>query len=459
MAKTIVIFLLLLPFAALPQPKINPGETVKTLAAKLGSYTAAHPVEKAYLQFDKAFYAAGDTIYFKAYITIGPEHKLSALSGILHVDLISPSDNIARSIKLPLTAGLARGDFALADTLAAGNYRIRAYTRWMRNTGEDCFFERTIPVGAITAPVRIAESGNFKQDKKNRPPLQKTDVQFLPEGGSLVNGNYTTIAFKAIGPDGLGKAVKGIVTDESGNQVCRFASAHLGMGAFSLVPQSGEVYKAEVTFADSTRATFELPKASDSGYTMSVNDTGADTIRIRVTAARGGTVRRLSLTARSGGIVYYTAENESDKRFFTAVIPKNKFPTGIVQFTLFSAQGEPLNERLVFVNRHDELKLNLNAAKQSHGPREKVEMSLEANNKDHQPVSGSFSVAVTDETKVPEDEDNENTILSDLLLTSDLKGYVEQPGYYFSHEDGKTRAALDLLMLTQATAVTRGSRR
>jgi hypothetical protein len=120
-----------------------------------------------------------------------------------------------------------------------------------------------------------------------------------------------------------------------------------------------------------------------------------------------------------------------------------------VQVTLFSATGEPLNERLAFVQNADGLKLGINTEKQSYGTRQKVKLNLNAKDATDKPVVGSFSVAVIDETKVPVDETAETTILSELLLTSDLKGYIEKPNYYFTNPTEQTQAELDALMLTQ----------
>jgi hypothetical protein len=121
-------------------------ELVTKIIAQLDKWRAEHPQEKVYLHFDKPSYAIGEDIWFKAYVTIGSEHKLSAYSETLNVDLIDDKDSVKRSLKLPLTAGLTVGDFALSDTMAEGNYRIRAYTNWMRNEGEAYFFDRTITV-------------------------------------------------------------------------------------------------------------------------------------------------------------------------------------------------------------------------------------------------------------------------------------------------------------------------
>ncbi|WP_428327616.1 TonB-dependent receptor plug domain-containing protein [Mucilaginibacter sp.] len=446
--KKSISLLTFLSFILLPHLAVY-AQTAN-ISAKLKAYTTDHNIEKAYLQFDKPFYITGDTIYYKAYVTLGTGHKLSALSGILHADLIGPDNKISQSVKLQIIAGTAWGDFVLPDTLKGGSYRVRAYTNYMRNEGDDSFFEQTIPIGSAKAIVKkIPESGEpnkFKIDVKT--VNRKTDVQFLPEGGSLIVGNYSKIAFKAVGADGSGAEVKGTITDDTGVEVCTFASTHLGMGAFDLVPESGKTYQAHIVYADGSKGTIDLPKAIATGYTISVNNTGADTLRIRVTGGSGTSLNKLSLVAQAGGTIYYQAENQSDYKFFSVLIPKTTFPTGIMQLTLFNEAGEPLNERLVFINNNDQLKLSV-SSKDVYAPRQKQNIAFSITDKNNQPVTGSFSVAVTDETIVTPDTLNENNILSNLLLTSDLKGSVEQPDYYFSHITDKTNADLDLLMLTQ----------
>ncbi|MGH7238149.1 MAG: carboxypeptidase-like regulatory domain-containing protein, partial [Candidatus Saccharimonadales bacterium] len=157
----------------------------------------------------------------------------------------------------------------------------------------------------------------------------------------------------------------------------------------------------------------------------------------------------MTLVGQAGGQIFYAGKSKPGSKSFTADIPKNTFPTGIVRFTLFSPAGEPINERLVFVRNHDQLRLQATTDRQVYSPRQKVKIDFNAKDKDGKPVVGSFSVAVTDETKVPVDEDAENSILSNLLLTSDLKGYIEKPGYYFINDNRKSNTNLDVLMLTQ----------
>ncbi|QEC77864.1 TonB-dependent receptor [Mucilaginibacter ginsenosidivorax] len=513
----------------------GPGEELlHKMVDQLYKWRAEHPQEKVYLQFDKPAYAIGDDIWFKAYVTIGSKHQLSALSEILNVDLIDENDSVKRSIKLPLISGLASGDFALADSMKEGNYRIRAYTNWMRNESEAYFFDKTITVtnsisnnvftktaftystqngkqkvkalisysningepyvakevsyhielngktvfkgkgvtddkgnieasfinttndlaatGQILTTIKYAEKKMAEKAIAIKAVSNKIDVQFFPEGGSLINGVNSKIAFKAIGADGLGVDVKGTVVDDQNQVIANFNSTHLGMGVFKFVPATGKTYKAHITYTDGSEGIFDLPKAVDNAYSLAIDNSYDDNILIKILPGKdllnGDTpTAGLLLVAQVGGEIYYAGNSADGGKTFTAEIPKSKFPSGIVQFTLFSDKGEPLNERLVFVKNNDDLKLLVSTDKKKYAPREKVTISLNVKNTEDKPVSASFSAAVIDLSKVSVDETAEESILSNILLTSDLKGYIEKPGYYFHNADAQTD--LDALLLTQ----------
>ncbi len=421
---------------------------VKNLNQKVAAYTGGH-IEKAYLHFDKPYYATGDTIYFKAYVTDGAKHELSTWSEVLNADLVNSDNRITRSIKLQLTNGLGWGTFVLADTLSGGNYHIRAYTNWMRNAGSDYFFDQAITIGS-TSGTKVPEGGSVAAKSKQAPvaALNKSDVQFLPESGNMLAGVKTKIAVKAISPDGFGTEIKGIITDSENKPAGTFATTHLGMGVFEFIPVAGKTYKATITFADGSSTVTDLPKASDTGYQLNIDNANAGIIKINVSAGKQNPLDKVTLVGQSGGVVYFSAKN-TDAGKFSVAVSKKEFPTGVLQFTLFDANGQPLNERLVFVNNNDQLNLNVSTGQTAYASRHKVQVTIQAKNKLNQPAIGNFSVSVTDEAKVPVDEANENTILSKLLLASELKGYIEQPNYYFTNVTDKTGADLDALMLTQ----------
>lgn len=421
---------------------------VKNLNQKVATYTGGH-IEKVYLHFDKPYYAAGDTIYFKAYVTDGAKHELSAWSEVLNTELINSRDKIVRAIKLQLTNGLGWGTFVLADTLSGGNYHVRAYTNWMRNAGSDYFFDQVIAIGSPLG-TKVPEGGSIdaKTTQAGTATLNKSDVQFLPEGGNMLAGVKTRIAIKAVAPGGFGTEIKGTVIDNENKPVSTFATAHLGMGVFDLAPAAGKTYKANITFADGSVTTMDLPKAGDEGYQLNVDNNDVGIIKINVAGGKQNPLDKITLVGQCGGVVYFSAKS-TDGGKFSFTVSKKEFPTGVVQFTLFNSNGRPLNERLVFVNNNDQLNLDVSTEQTAFASRHKVRVAIQAKNKLNQPAFGNFSVAVTDEGKVPVNEANENSILSKLLLTSELKGYIEQPNYYFTNVTDKTAADLDALMLTQ----------
>ena len=423
-------------------------DTIDKIAKLLLKWSSDHPIEKVYLHFDKPYYAVGDTIWFKAYITT-TDRYLFKLSGVLNVDLINEDDSLSSSIKLPIIAGTGRGDFILANSLTAGNYRIRAYTSWMRNAGEEYFFDRLIPV------VDGRQVSKTPARKKNLIPAleNKVDLQFFPEGGDLVNDISSLVAFKAVNANGNGVAVKGVILDNENRKIAEVITQHLGMGSFTILPEKGKQYRATILYANGVERTIALPNAKDKGIVLAINDDDEKELHIRITVNAAFFLQvqntEINLVAQSGGIILYAANKKLEKPELTARIPKARFPSGIIQFTLFAQNSEPVNERLIFIQNPDHLNLIINTEKPTYKQGEQIKIDLLATNPANKPALGTFSVSVVNEDKVPYEEINERTIFSDLLLTSDLRGYIEKPNYYFTNISNRSRSNLNLLMLTQ----------
>jgi len=415
---------------------------------KLKNYISSHDPEKAYLQFDKPYYAAGDTIYFKAYVTQGGHHKLSTSSGVLHVDLINIENKIDQSIRLKLDSGVCWGDFALPDSLSAGNYRIRAYTQWMQNMDGIDFFDQSIPVGSLI-------KRNNPDNLMKQAPLGKknnADLQFFPEGGTLVEGVRAKVAFKATGTNGLGTHVKGVVLDKTDKPVCSFESSHLGMVYFVFIPEKSNVYKAKLSFDDGTQDLVDLPKAESSGISLSLIDDSLSALSIRIMTNslyyQANEDKEFLLVIYSGGKAI-TYSYKLDVPILTLNMERKLLQTGVSTISLFSQEGEPLCERLFFIQNNDQLRLQIQTDKTVYKKKEKLALQLNAKTPADVSVIGHFSMTIIDETQMPVDEKNERNILTDLLLTSDLKGYVEEPNDYFKDTSEEARKNLDLLMLTQ----------
>jgi hypothetical protein len=522
---------LFLPFLLLLAFRPKGDDPIDKLVASLQRWTDTIPQEKVYLHMDKPYYAVGDTIWFKGYVTIGSRHQLSKLSGALYVDLINEKDSVVKDLKLPITSGMVVGNFIVGDDYTQGSYRIRAYTQWMRNAGDDYFFDRTFTVGdllsnnivvkadyqykqtdgkpILTALLNFASDagkpiagsdvhyqvvidknvvwsrsvktdalGNIQVNISNKNQinlagayihttlagtdkhtivrdfpikanLSQSDVQFFPESGNLVNGIASHVAFKAVGIDGLGIEIKGKVVDEAGNEVANISTLHAGMGSFLLRPESGKTYTANITFADGTTKTLALPKALNEGYVLSVYQPNKDSILVRINTKQPASPQTVTLVVHTNGETVFASNIRITNPSTSIWLEKSKFPTGIAQFTLFSSNNEPISERIAFVRSNDLLKLDIKTAKTTYSSKEHIKIELEATDGKGKPTFGNFSVAVLDESKVPVNGDAESTIFSNLLLTSDLKGYVEKPNYYFVKETDEVTKALDNLMLTQ----------
>lgn len=309
-----------------------------------------------------------------------------------------------------------------------------------------------ITKGDLTTELNMGNQEILNSSFVLKPKATSTDIQFFPEGGELVKGIPTQIAFKAIKQDGLGIEVKGTIADSDGNQITAFSSAHLGMGAFYLNAEGGKTYKATVTFSDGSKKVVDLPKPVESGISVQANTANPDMINFKIVASdtyfQQNQGKSVYLIAQNAGQVYYAAQTKLQTQVTAAKIPTDKFPSGIVQLTLFSATGEPISERLAFVLHKNAMNLTLKSDLPAYKVRQKVRMTVSAKDSTQRLV-GNFSLSVTDQQKVPVDETTETTILSSLLLTSDLQGFVERPNYYFVKSDEKKRAELDILMLTQ----------
>ncbi|KLT64935.1 carboxypeptidase-like regulatory domain-containing protein [Pedobacter sp. BMA] len=525
---TLCFFIGLFGFTAF----VSDDDPFAELLKKFEAYTNNYPQEKVHLHLDKPYYAIGDDIWFKAYVLNTKTAAPSNISRILYVELINEKDSVKKMIKLPVMGGITWGDFKLTDSLGEGNYRIRAYTNYMRNFGTDFFFDKTIKIGnswankvftkttysyskenttdKVAATIhfedkngiaysendvsydvqldyRSVAKGRAKTDLQgnvtinftnnqsfqnksgkilatltlaNKEKIVKSipitstsndvDVQFFPEGGTLVEELPQKVGIKAISANGRGENVEGAIVDNEGNTVTTFSTAYLGMGNLVFNSQSGKTYTAKVKFKDGSEKTFKLPVAAKSGYAIALNNTDTSKVVLRIMASADlVNSAELKVVAQSGGNVYYVSKAKMDKQVLLANIPKKNLPEGIVQFTLFSANNQPVAERLIFNhNKADFIDLNLGTSGVSAQRKGKASFAFDASN-GSSPVLGSFSVAVTNASKVSPDEDNESNIYTSLLLTSDLTGYVEKPNHYFLKEDVQTQKELDNLMLTQ----------
>ena len=407
---------------------------LERLVAGFKKYLDELPQEKVYLHFDRPCYASGETIWFKAYLTSGADHKPSTLSHVIYVELIDEGGRLVSQLKLFSRNGSAAGTFALADSLSSGNYLVRAYTNWMKNGEEDYFFHRSIRI-LNTVAKPLAASVEVK-------PL---DIKFFPEGGDLVYGISSKVGIKVVGADGRGRKIKGEIVDESNKIICEFKSNHLGMGAFSFLPQKGKTYKVIVE----NQPEINLPSIKESGLVMVVdNISDSSSVLITLKTSDYKQLGTINILAQTRGLVCFAARTNLSANLLKAKIPKLKFPDGVAQITITDSNGIPLAERLVFINNEEQLNVDITSDKVKYAPRELVTLKIKAKDYNEEPVAADFSLAVCSDSQVLTD-DNRETITTYLLLSSDLRGFIESPGYYFNPTNKDRAEALDYLLLTQ----------
>lgn len=312
--------------------------------------------------------------------------------------------------------------------------------------------EYQLQKGQLITSINTTEKDVVNNSFPLKTAIVNKDIQFFPEGGKIIAGLTTKVAFKAIKSDGLGISAKGIITDNDGKQVAVFMAQHLGMGTFTLTAEAGKTYKAAVTYSDGTTQNATLPAVDASGITIVADNSNPENIIVKIASNDGffqqNQGKKFYLIAQSKGVICYGAQTALSSKEYSTSILKSKFPAGIAQFTLFAENGKPLSERIIFVQHKNGLTLNVTSPLPAYGVKKKVKINLAAK-KDASPVAGNFSVSVIDETKVPFNEDGATTIFTGLLLSSDVKGYIEKPNYYFNNADAKKSADLDVLLLTQ----------
>lgn len=407
-----------------------------TLTNRLLAQTRLFPQENIYVHTDKSDYVAGDTLWFRAYLVNAISRKPESMSRYVYTELIdAQADTLVCRVKVRKDSlDMTYGYIPLPPSLPKGIYRLRAYTRYACNWGEDSFFNK---------PIRIyAARKTEKQNSTGRPADYQVD--FFPEGGQAIDRQLCRIAFKAQNDRGNGENIRGVLTDEKGDTLTRFDCVHNGMGEFSFVPLAGKSYFATCVNGSGKQKRFRLPQALPQGAALKVT---ADRTRCHVSVVHDSLFATDSLQLLVLQRGHPRFAGQCDSRTGAMTFPQKAFETGVVHFLLLANNGKILSERLVFIRHTDSPEVKLSASLSHHAARQPVEVLMELEDADGILPDGNCSVAVTDAADIPLDETTH--ILSTLLLTADLKGEIETPGWYFGTADSLLRShALDLLMRT-----------
>ncbi|MBS1664649.1 MAG: hypothetical protein JST68_26625 [Bacteroidetes bacterium] len=385
-------------------------------------YEQRYPEEKVYVQFDKGAYRAGETVWFKAYLFSGAAP--SGISKNLYVDFFDGGGRLLKHFVTPVFVSSAKGQFEIPAGVK-GSLRVRVYTSWMLNF--DAVYMRDLLVVGEGAASGVGSAGGG------------TTLQFFPEGGQLVDGVNSRLAFLAVDGKGRPVDVAGGIFTAGGVLVDSFFSRHDGMGVVMIMPKAGERYVAKWGGGHVT----SLPEVLGAGVGLYVQPLPKRTmVQVTRSADAGDELKTLHLAAyMNKRLVYRSQLNLGVRAAGVAEIPTDSLSTGILQITLFNARLVPVAERIVFVNNHNAV-FTTEISVVERGMAARGRNVIEVGAVDT--AATNLSVAVVD-ADVPVGEDG---IVSQLLLCDDIKGYVRKPSYYFSGDGVDVRQDLDLVMLT-----------
>lgn len=420
---------------------------------KLDHYTINFP-EKVYIKTDKPYYAIGDDIWYAAYLVNGINHLKSSKSNIIYVELINDKDSIVSQKQLYTNDMSVAGDFEIKKEWKPGTYLLRAYTNYMRNSSSDYFFQKQIPIWDLktndTFKNKNIESGNNTINKiSSQEELlsERPNINFYPEGGYLINGIQSKVGIKVKDKKNRNISIEGTIIDSKNNIVNTFKTYKFGLGLISFTPDSDETYQASI-FINGIEEKYNLPKALPQGFSLNLVNY-ADEIVLKTTSNSPIGLKNTLLIAHQRGKVVFEKFVETAVNTNTIKLNTTKLNSGVTNFTLFDNNGKPVCERLVYIdNPNNNISINLNNSKESLKTREKVTLEIDLNDNSGNPVSGNLSLTINDLDAIEKNSNNEN-IKTYLLLNSDLRGHIENPGYFFEKEnDPRRRNLLDLVMLT-----------
>lgn len=418
-------YLLFLLFSSFVYGQENDLSMQQTVENRLLKQTSIFPQEKLHLHLDRTHYVPGEKLWFKAYLVNASSLESPVDSRYVYVELIAPSDSVVSRIMVRPEEGLHHGVIPLPDKLEAGTYRLRAYTRYLENQGEDSFFHKSIQIGALSS---VKTESDY-------------DVSFFPEGGNLLEGVLCRIAFKALKNNGYFEDISGYIINEAGDTLAnKVQSHHNGMGLIDFICQKGERYFLVCKNRENVEKRFELPKAVSNAYTLQTYWRKNDLLVARKNSPDVSAHAPLYLLIHQNGNLCYWDKWEENS---VLTFPKEKLPQGVLQILLFDSNLNPLSERLVFSNKQDFADVNIAANKTEYNTREKVTAQLHVTDKLGAPLSGNFSIAVTNDNDVA--VDSTAHIISTLLLSSELRGHIENPAYYFQ-QTPEAEIHLDLVM-------------
>lgn len=448
MSKIILSALLILAsftFGMNAQNQTPVNGVAKTALTRLTNQVKSFPQEKIYLQIDKPYYSAGETLWFRANLLHAALHTPINLSRYIYVELLNSSNNVVVRKKIRPDNKMYYGQIDISPEIKKGWYSIRAYTSYMKNIKEDWFFRRSIYIGNSLQNNNTEEKTGSGMSQGMDKQEHSYNVDFFPEGGKLIAGNMQIIGFTAYDKKDKPVEITGRIIDENKKEVCTFTTNGKGVGVFSLLPEAGKTYKAVCDNNEGRTVTVNIPKAIKDETALSVQQ-NQDLILCSLLLPDAAPLSdTLYLVAHQRCIPVCQYMLTPDAPFVK--ISKQGMYSGITQFVLLDKKGNFISDRQVFINGKDKAEITFQTDRTNYKKRDLVNAHIVLKDSKGNPVQGNFSISVTDDNDVKINPDDQ-TIESYLLLQSDIKQPLTKPNSFFRKDNTKSGAELDMLMLT-----------
>jgi hypothetical protein len=461
MRRTHIITSLILASLYFASAQAQEGvSNIMDIMKRVATYDSRCTQEKVYLHLDNNAYFIDETVYFKAYVVRASSLKNTDLSKVLYVELLDDHGNVCERKNYEITDGQASGSITLANLIHGGYYEIRAFTRAMLNWDSEYCFSRVVPVyqkkedsNALMPPYIYQETGEDHLPwLRKEPNTLRSDsvrkngvlVEFYPEGGALLKKDCKQkIAYRITDKKGNPISYAECKVSQNGNTVTVSKPQHEGMGEF-LISSGKEGTEFNVNL-EGKDYSFALPAARESGIAAMLQQEG-DSIGFNLdyTPDLEGKYLGISITCRGAACVFDTIRLGGKPRWQVA---KKNLHYGINQITLFNSEGNILWERLVWRAPDYPVSLEIKQNEEVYKPFAPIVLDMTLADKSGNPCNAYFSLAVHDRDS--ELKGNDCGIAEDLLLSSDIKGYVAYPEEYFESDDDTHRKWLDLLLLVQ----------
>lgn len=419
--------------------KLNNG--IAEASFTLQNYKSGHYLIRAYTKWNLNF---GQDFIFNQYIQVYPlQKKADPIKAVTLTKTETETFQLSAELNPLLIDDKFKGKLTVYLTLddQVDSLEVKKDKTGYYN------FDYALPQDTKQATLQL-NLGNFKTFSKT-VTLDKDDLEleFFPEGGELVSGLKSVVGFKATDYAGKGKAISGNIVDENGQIIATFKSNHLGMGKVQFTPQPNTQYYGTIVGNDGEVLKYPLPKASPFGMMMHVTEDNKY-VNVLVTSKTPFEGESIFIRLRHRGLTDYYSIIKAEGNTVYKEFEKALFPEGIIELTVFNSNQVPVCERLFFNrNKAQELKIASKPNRSIYGQRDEIKLEIAIKDINDAPVNANTSVLVINKEQLSEMQAIRQNIRSYFLLSSDIKGEIEDPGYYFKEDNNSED--LDVLMLTQ----------